>query len=71
MSCDGLDLSRMIGSDVVVYPGARIIGNVKIGDTVVIGANAVVVDDVRSSSIAVGVPARVVRSLDSVADLGL
>lgn len=55
----------VIGNDVVLYPGAKVIGNVTIGDTVIIGANAVVVRDVPSNSIAVGVPAVVKKSLES------
>lgn len=50
----------IIGDNVVIGAGAKIIGSVKIGDNVKIGANAVVVDDIPSNSIAVGVPARVI-----------
>jgi serine acetyltransferase len=39
--------------------GAKILGSIRIGDDVLIGANAVVLTDVPSNSIAVGVPARV------------
>ena len=39
--------------------GAKILGAIHIGDDVAIGANAVVLGDVPSNSIAVGVPARV------------
>jgi serine O-acetyltransferase len=50
----------MIGSDVEIGVGAKIIGPVTIGDRVVIGANAVVLNDVPSDAVAVGVPARVI-----------
>lgn len=56
-----------IGNDVVIYPGAKIIGNVQIGDQAVIGANAVVVKDVPVGAVMAGVPAKAVsfrRSLD-------
>jgi serine O-acetyltransferase len=43
--------------------GVVILGNVKIGHDSVIGANAVVVKDVPARSLAVGVPARVVKSI--------
>ena len=46
-----------LGHGAVVLPGARI------GDHVVIGANSVVVGEIPSFSIAVGAPARVIRSL--------
>ncbi len=50
-----------LGNDVVVGAGAKILGNIKIGDNVAIGANAVVVKDVPSDSTVVGVPGRVVK----------
>ena len=48
----------VIGNHVVIFPGAKIIGDVKIGDYAVIGANAVVTKDVPEGATAVGVPAR-------------
>lgn len=50
----------MLGNNVRVYAGAKIIGNVVIGGDVV-GANAVVVKDVPSHSIVAGVPAKVIK----------
>ena len=44
--------------------GAVILGAVTVAHDSVIGANAVVVKDVPSNSVAVGVPARVVRTAD-------
>lgn len=35
-----------IGNNVEIYPGAKIIGSIKIGDNVKIGANAVVTQDI-------------------------
>lgn len=46
-----------IGSRVDIGAGAKIIGKITIGDDCCIGANAVVISDVPSGSIAVGVPA--------------
>lgn len=51
----------VLGNNVRVYAGAKIIGNVVIGDDVVVGANAVVVKDVPSHSIVAGVPAKVIK----------
>ena len=48
-----------IGANVFINPG------VKIGDFVVIGANSVVTKDIPSYSIAVGCPARVIKSLEN------
>jgi serine O-acetyltransferase len=47
----------VIGNDVDIGVGAKILGHIKIGNHVVIGANAVVIRDVPDNSIAVGVPA--------------
>ena len=46
-----------IGNDVFIGAGAKILGNIKIGDNSVIGANAVVTKDVPPNSTAFGVPA--------------
>lgn len=48
-----------IGDRVYFGAGAKILGPVKIGNDVVIGANAVVTRDVPANSIVVGVPAKV------------
>ncbi len=50
-----------IGNNVVVGAGAKILGGIHIGDNTSVGANAVVLKSVPANSIAVGVPARVVR----------
>ena len=49
----------IIGNRVDIGAGAKILGPVHIGDDVAIGANAVVLADVPSNSIAVGVPATI------------
>ncbi|OQY43024.1 MAG: hypothetical protein B6240_13400 [Desulfobacteraceae bacterium 4572_87] len=41
--------------------GAKILGDITVGDNVVIGANAVVIRDVPPDSVAVGIPARVIQ----------
>ena len=48
-----------LGGHVDVGPGAKILGNVRIGDHAVIGANAVVIQDVPAGATAVGVPAKI------------
>jgi serine O-acetyltransferase len=50
-----------IGRGVKIGTGAKIIGPVHVGDRAVIGANAVVVDDVPADTVVVGVPARPIR----------
>src|SRR5580704_3311944 len=49
----------VIGNRVDIGAGAKVLGEIRIGDDVAIGANAVVITDVPSDSIAVGVPARI------------
>jgi len=53
--------SPMIGNDVFIGAGAKIIGSVAIGDGARIGANAVVVHEVPPHTTVVGIPAKVVR----------
>jgi serine O-acetyltransferase len=48
-----------IGNNVDIGAGAKILGNIRIGDNVLIGANAVVIRDIPSNCIAVGVPATI------------
>ena len=51
--------SPVIGNRVDIGAGAKILGTIHIGDDVIIGANAVVIQDVPSNSLAVGVPAQI------------
>jgi serine O-acetyltransferase len=47
-----------------IHAGAKVIGPVRIGRGAVIGANAVVTKDIPPFSVAVGVPARVIKTLN-------
>ena len=49
----------VIGNNVDIGAGAKLLGPITIGDNVIIGANAVVLCDVPANSIAVGVPATI------------
>jgi serine O-acetyltransferase len=51
--------SPILGNRVDIGAGAKLLGPIRIGDDVAIGANAVVLTDVPSNSIAVGIPARI------------
>lgn len=53
--------SPLLGDDVFVGAGAKIVGSLTIGAGARVGANAVVVKDVPAHSTVVGIPARVVR----------
>ena len=48
-----------VDNNVDIGAGAKVLGNITIGDNVMIGANAVVITDVPPDSIAVGNPARI------------
>ena len=50
-----------IKSNVVIGSGAKVLGNITIGQNSKIGANSVVVCDVPENSTAVGVPAKIIK----------
>ena len=52
---DGVDWTKapVIGDNVVIYPGAKITGDVIIGDNSIIGTNCVVFEDVPNNSLVV------------------
>ena len=51
----------MLGDNVFIGAGAKVIGAVRIGNDVKIGANAVVTKDLPDGATAVGIPARVIK----------
>lgn len=57
-----------IGNNVYIGAGSRILGDITIGNNVIIGPNAVVIQDIPSNSIAVGIPAKVIREGIEVED---
>jgi serine O-acetyltransferase len=57
-----------IGNKVNIYPGARVLGGIRIGDNSMVGANCVVMRDVPADSIILTAPSRVIpRSMSPVA----
>ena len=62
-------VAPVIGNDVDIGSGAKLLGPIRIGNNVLIGANAVVLNDVPDNCIAIGVPAAV-RPRKSAAFLG-
>lgn len=58
-----------LGNNIVVGAGAKVLGNITIGDYVQIGANSVVLKDVPSHSTVVGIPGRIVRLNGEVEDI--
>lgn len=54
-----------IGNNVWIGAGATVLAGVTIGDNSVIGAGAVVTRDIEPNSVAVGVPARIIKKIGS------
>ncbi len=49
-----------IKNNVLLGAGAKLLGDITIGENVKVGANAVVLNDIPENAIAVGVPARII-----------
>ena len=58
----------IIGDNVHISAGARILGPIHIGNNVIIGANAVVVKDVPDNCIVAGIPAKIIKKGISLKD---
>ncbi|UXV32088.1 serine O-acetyltransferase [Mammaliicoccus sciuri] len=50
-----------IGDNVLIAAGAKVLGNIEVGNNVNIGANSVVLKDVTDYSTVVGIPGRIVK----------
>lgn len=65
--CEGVTVGNIrgkqrlaiIGDDVYLEPGCKILGDVTIGNNVVVRANSLVLSDIPDNSVAVGNPARI------------
>ncbi|MBU4252023.1 MAG: serine O-acetyltransferase [Candidatus Omnitrophica bacterium] len=60
-----------VGNNVVIGAGAKVLGNIVIGDNSYIGANAVVVKDVPPNSTVIGVPGRITKQDGKKMDISL
>lgn len=60
-----------IGNNVVIGGGAKVLGNITIGENSYIGANAVVIKDVPPNSTVVGVPGRITKQDGKKIEVGL
>lgn len=60
-----------IGNNVVIGAGAKVLGNISVGDNSYIGANAVVIKDVPPNSTVVGVPGRITKQDGKKIDISL
>lgn len=59
------DERPVIGDNVTIGAGAKVLGGITVGNHVVIGANAVVTTSLPDSVVAGGVPARILRPIES------
>lgn len=64
---DGWQVMPYIGDHVMLGAGAKIVSPVRVGSHVIVGANAVVTHDIPDHSVAVGIPARVIKGIGEVA----
>lgn len=60
VSMDPVKRHPTLGNNIVVGTGAKLLGPIKIGDNVRIGANSVVVNNVPPNSVVVGVPGKII-----------
>lgn len=60
------ELMPRLGDNVTVYPGAKFVGEGRVGNNVVVGANAVVNRVFGDNVVLAGVPARVVGHLEPI-----
>jgi serine O-acetyltransferase len=51
----------IIGNNVFIHCGAKVLGGITVGDNVIVGANAVVAKNVPANCTVAGIPARIIR----------
>ena len=59
------EIGPTIGDYCYIGAGACVLGNIHVGDDSMIGANAVVLKDVPSATVVVGVPAKTIKNVDA------
>lgn len=58
---NGHERAPIIGNDVMITCGAKVLGPITVGDHAIIGANAVVIHDVEPDAVMGGVPAKRIK----------
>jgi serine O-acetyltransferase len=53
-------VAPVVGNNVNIGAGAKLLGSISVGDNVDVGANAVVITSIPDNCIAVGIPARII-----------
>lgn len=61
---NGREEPPVIGDNVTITCGAKVLGPIHVGNHVVVGANAVVIRDVPDKCVVGGVPARILKQYD-------
>jgi serine O-acetyltransferase len=56
---EGKNGSPIIGDNVYIAPGAKVLGPITVGSFVAIGANCVVIEDIPDKAVVVGIPGKV------------
>lgn len=51
----------ILGNNVYIGAGARVLGPIKIGDNVIIAPNAIVIKDIPANTIVAGIPCKVIK----------
>ncbi|HEY4194567.1 MAG TPA: hypothetical protein VGM63_03470 [Mucilaginibacter sp.] len=51
----------IVGDDVYFAPGAKVFGNIKIGNNVIVAPNSVVIKDIPDNCVVSGVPAKIIK----------
>jgi serine O-acetyltransferase len=64
----GVDRHPQVGNGVLLGAGATLLGPVQVGDGCQVGAGTLVISNLPSHSVAVGVPARVIGSFIDVTE---
>jgi serine O-acetyltransferase len=64
------DKRPSIGDNVTIGSGAKVLGRITIGNNVTIGANAVVTKSLPDNVVAVGIPARIIRTVGDLSKDG-
>lgn len=59
----GLEQLPVIGDNVLIGTGAKVLGPIEIGNNVQIGAGAIVIESVPDNAVVVGVPAKIIKYL--------
>ena len=54
----------ILGNRAVMFPGSKVVGNVHVGNNVVIAANSVVINDIPDNIVG-GIPARILSEDNS------